>query len=196
MTARGLSTSLTVITGHDPLSEQALAGMALLGGTTVVLMGRGTLGHTAAGLIRHGMAPDTPVGLVERGCTPAQRVCIAPLDGILLASAVAGIASPCVLVIGEVGRLARARTSTCATWCATHERPAPEQVLDERGHRVRHIGAQEHHGAGLVQIRQGKGRPRSSPRTSVAALAAEALRSWPTGSSARTVSRNTTGIIR
>lgn len=106
VTARGLSSSFTVITGHDPLSERTLAGLAQLGGTTVVLMGVGTLGHTAAGLIRHGMAPDTPVGLVERGCTPGQRVCLAPLDGILTAAALAGIASPAVLVIGEVVRLA------------------------------------------------------------------------------------------
>lgn len=106
VTARGLSTSFTVITGHDPLGESALAGLAQLGGTAVVLMGVGTLGHTASGLIRHGMAPDTPVGLVERGCTPEQRVCIAPLEQIQLAAAVAGLASPAVLVIGEVVRLA------------------------------------------------------------------------------------------
>ena len=106
VTARGLSTSFTVITGHDPLSERALAALAHLGGTTVVLMGMGTLGHTAAGLVRHGMSPETPAGLVERGCTPEQRVCIAPLGRILLASAMAGIASPAVLVIGEVVRLA------------------------------------------------------------------------------------------
>jgi uroporphyrin-III C-methyltransferase len=106
VTARGLSKAFTVISGHDPLDEQELAGLAQLGGTVVVLMGIATLGHTAAGLMRHGMDARTPVGIVERGCTPGQRVCIAPLGEILTASAVQGIRSPAVLVIGEVVRLA------------------------------------------------------------------------------------------
>jgi uroporphyrin-III C-methyltransferase len=106
VTARGLSKAFTVISGHDPLSERELAGLAQLGGTVVVLMGVATLGHTAAGLLRHGMAPRTPVGIVERGCTERQRVCVAPLGEILPASAVQGIRSPAVLVIGDVVRLA------------------------------------------------------------------------------------------
>ncbi|NUL48554.1 uroporphyrinogen-III C-methyltransferase [Cellulosimicrobium funkei] len=109
VTARGISKSFTVVSGHDPLSEEELAGLAQLGGhggTVVVLMGMGTLGHTAAGLMRHGLDARTPAGLVERGCTPQQRICLAPLDQILLASAVEGISSPAVLVIGEVVRLA------------------------------------------------------------------------------------------
>ena len=106
VTARGLSKSFTVISGHDPLSEQELAGLAQLGGTAVVLMGVGTLGHTAAGLMRHGLDPRTPVGIVERGFTPDQRACIAPLGEILPAAAGQGVRSPAVLVIGEVVRLA------------------------------------------------------------------------------------------
>jgi uroporphyrin-III C-methyltransferase len=106
VTARGLSKAFTVISGHDPLSERELAGLAQLGGTVVVLMGVATLGHTAAGLLRHGMAPRTPVGIVERGCTERQRVCVAPLGEVLPASAVQGIRSPAVLVIGDVVRLA------------------------------------------------------------------------------------------
>jgi uroporphyrin-III C-methyltransferase len=106
VTARGLSTSFTVISGHDPLSEEQLSGLAQLGGTAVVLMGVGTLGHTTAGLMRHGLHSGTPVGLVERGCTPRQRVCLAPLGEVLVAAAVQGISSPAVLVVGEVVRLA------------------------------------------------------------------------------------------
>lgn len=106
VTARGLSKAFTVISGHDPLSEDELAALAGLGGTAVVLMGMATLGHTAAGLLRHGMDPATPVGIVERGCTDRQRVCIAPLARILPAAAAEGMRSPAVLVIGEVIRLA------------------------------------------------------------------------------------------
>ncbi|MFC7401149.1 uroporphyrinogen-III C-methyltransferase [Citricoccus sp. GCM10030269] len=106
VTARGLSKSFTVISGHDPLSEEELSGLAQLGGTAVVLMGIGTLGHTTAGLLRHGLTADTPVGIIERGCTPEQRVCIASLDRIAMTAAVQGLSSPAVLVIGEVVRLA------------------------------------------------------------------------------------------
>ncbi|MGD6979506.1 MULTISPECIES: uroporphyrinogen-III C-methyltransferase [Citricoccus] len=106
VTARGLSKAFTVISGHDPLSELELSGLARLGGTAVVLMGMATLGHTATGLMRHGVDPRMPVGIVERGCTERQRVCVAPLAEILTASAVQGMRSPAVLVIGEVVRLA------------------------------------------------------------------------------------------
>lgn len=106
VTARGVNRAFTVISGHDPLTEQELAGLTSLGGTVVVLMGIGTLGHTVEGLRRHGLGEDTPVGVVEQGLTSQQRVCLAPLDGILAAVAAQGIGSPAVLVIGEVVRLA------------------------------------------------------------------------------------------
>lgn len=106
VTSRGCSISFTVVSGHDPLREPELSGLAQLNGTVVVLMGMGTLGHTAAGLIRQGMSPNTPVGIVERGCTPEQKTCLAPLGRIHLEAALAGMRSPAVLVIGEVVRQA------------------------------------------------------------------------------------------
>lgn len=108
VTAREVSKSFTVISGHDPLSEQELSGLAALGGTTVILMGVGTLGHTMNGLQRHGMASQTPVGIVERGFSEEQRVLIAPLSDMLGVAAAARLRSPAVLVIGEVVRLAAA----------------------------------------------------------------------------------------
>ena len=106
VTARGINRAFTVISGHDPLTEEELAGLTSLGGTVVVLMGVGTLGHTVEGLRRHGLSDDTPVGVVEKGCSPDQRVCLAPLDEILSATASQRISAPAVLVIGEVVRLA------------------------------------------------------------------------------------------
>ncbi|GGE69076.1 uroporphyrinogen-III C-methyltransferase [Nesterenkonia cremea] len=106
VTARGINRAFTVISGHDPLTEEELAGLTSLGGTVVVLMGVGTLGHTVEGLRRHGLSDDTPVGVVEKGYSPEQRVCLGLLDEILSATAAQRISSPAVLVIGEVVRLA------------------------------------------------------------------------------------------
>lgn len=106
VTARGVTRAFTVISGHDPLSEEELSGLTSLGGTVVVLMGVGTLAHTVEGLRRHGLGPHTPVGIVEKGYSPSQRVCLAPLGEILSATASQRISSPAVLVIGEVVRLA------------------------------------------------------------------------------------------
>lgn len=106
VTARGVSKAFTVISGHDPLSEEELAGLVGVGGTAVILMGVGTLGHTITGLRRHGLPESTPVGIVEKGFSVEQRVSIAPLGQILSVAAEARIGSPAVLVIGEVVRLA------------------------------------------------------------------------------------------
>lgn len=106
VTARGVTRAFTVISGHDPLSEEELSGLASLGGTIVVLMGVGTLAHTVEGLRRHGLGSSTPVGIIEKGYSPSQRVCLASLGDILFASASQRITSPAVLVIGDVVRLA------------------------------------------------------------------------------------------
>lgn len=108
VTARGVSTSFTVISGHDPLSEEELAGLCALGGTVVVLMGVGTLGHTVNGLRRHGMDPTTPAAAVEKGFSQDQRVLISTLESMEHAAARARLRSPAVLVFGEVVRLAAA----------------------------------------------------------------------------------------
>ncbi|PRZ18380.1 uroporphyrinogen-III C-methyltransferase [Nesterenkonia sandarakina] len=131
VTARSVSKSFTVISGHDPLSEQELSGLAALGGTAVILMGVGTLGHTMAGLQRHGLAGETPVGIVERGFSPDQRVLIAPLDQILGVAAAAQLRSPAVLVIGEVVRLAATEPCSGEARSDTDSSPAVagEQVI-------------------------------------------------------------------
>lgn len=108
ITARGVSKAFTVISGHDPLSEDELAGLCLLDGTAVVLMGVGTLGHTLNGLRRQGMDPQMPIAIVEKGFSQDQRVLIAQLDCMESAAAPARLRSPAVLVIGEVVRLAAA----------------------------------------------------------------------------------------
>lgn len=107
VTARGVARSVTVISAHDPLSEEEFSGLSALGGTIVVLMGVSTMGHTLMGLQRHGMR-GTPAAVIENGYSHHQRVFIDTVDTLISTAAVAAVRSPAVMVIGEVVRLAAA----------------------------------------------------------------------------------------
>lgn len=106
VTARGINRVFTVISAHDPLTEDEFNGLVTLGGTIVILMGIGTLGHTVEGLMRHGLSRQTPVGTVENGYCADQRVTLSQLDAVHTVAATQRLRSPAVLVIGEVVKLA------------------------------------------------------------------------------------------
>jgi len=106
VTHRGISHAFTVISGHQRPSEEELAGLALLGGTIVVLMGVVNLEQIAAGLVRAGMDPATPAAVVERGWTDSQRSTFSSLASLADDARRVQVASPAVVVIGEVVRLA------------------------------------------------------------------------------------------
>jgi len=103
VTARGVNTMFTVVSGHDPLSEQQLEQLAKLGGTIVILMGMGTIEQTVSGLLRVGMAKDMPCAIVQSGTTDIQRTSHAPLSS--LAEVARAHSNPAVIVIGEVAQL-------------------------------------------------------------------------------------------
>ncbi|WP_147103329.1 uroporphyrinogen-III C-methyltransferase [Nesterenkonia populi] len=106
VTARSITRTFTVISGHDPLTDEELTGLVALGGTAVILMGVGTLANTLTGLQSHGMRADTPVAVVERGFSDDQRILIADSQEMIATAANAKLRPPAVLVIGEVVRLA------------------------------------------------------------------------------------------
>ncbi|TQL47604.1 uroporphyrin-III C-methyltransferase [Homoserinimonas aerilata] len=106
LTHRGVSHMFTVVSGHDPLSDDELRHLVGLGGTIVVLMGVSTLPQLVAGLRRHGMTATIPIAIIERGHSDEQKTTISDIDGIVDAAALAGVGAPAVLVIGEVVRLA------------------------------------------------------------------------------------------
>lgn len=141
VTARGVSKAFTVISGHDPLSEQELAGLTALSGTTVVLMGVGTLAHTVEGLGRHGMDPSTPMAAVEKGFSPDQRVIIAERSQMLAETARARLRSPAVLVIGEVVRQAAAAAGRGQAEASQtlYQRPAEGAARSEAEDRIRSL---------------------------------------------------------
>jgi uroporphyrin-III C-methyltransferase len=114
VTHRGLSRSVTVLTGHDDLEPAKLAALATLGGTVVVLMGVSRIPSLTAGLLAAGMPADLPVAVVERGWTDEQRTTVGDLAGIAEAVRARGVRSPAVIVVGAVAGLADDPTALAA----------------------------------------------------------------------------------
>ncbi len=109
VTHRGVTRAFTVISGHDPFTEAECRHLVGVGGTIVVLMGVGTFVQCATGLIRAGLDPATPFAAIERGYTPQQRVVRGVIGAAAEVVATAGVASPAVIVIGEVADLPELR---------------------------------------------------------------------------------------
>jgi uroporphyrin-III C-methyltransferase len=103
VTHRGVSSQVTIASGHDPgaLDYEALARAP---GTIVLFMALGGLAEIAACLIEHGRDPQTPAAVVASGTTPEQETVTAPLAEIAEASS--ELRSPALVVIGEVVELA------------------------------------------------------------------------------------------
>ncbi len=106
LTHRGLSHMFTVVSGHAPLSDDEHRHLAGLGGTIVVLMGVNTLPTLVTGLLKHTLSAQTPVAIIERGFSETQRTTVADLGSIRTEASRVGVASPAVLVIGQVVNLA------------------------------------------------------------------------------------------
>jgi uroporphyrinogen III methyltransferase/synthase len=105
VTHRGLSTSFTVVTGHeDPgkgSTDTDWDALARAGGTLVVLMGAGRIADIASALIAGGRDASTPVAAVRWGTRPEQRT----VRGTLATIADLGVESPSAIVIGAVAGL-------------------------------------------------------------------------------------------
>ncbi len=77
VTQRGMSASVTVVTGHRRFGDEDETdwdALARVGGTIVVLMGVAERAAIAQRLIDGGLAPETPVTAVRFGTRPDQEV--------------------------------------------------------------------------------------------------------------------------
>ena len=114
LTHRHLSSSFTVITGHEDPSKDETSinyeALARLGGTLVLLMGVGRLPQIVERLVQAGLHPQTPAAIIERGTTAFQRVVEGPVQHLPQLAADHQIQSPATVVIGEVVRLRAAGT--------------------------------------------------------------------------------------
>jgi uroporphyrin-III C-methyltransferase len=105
VTHRGLSASVTVVTGRtgDPSVPGGVNWDALgrAGGTLVVLMGMAERSTIAAELMASGRPATTPVAVVHWGTTDRQRVVRTTLDSL----AAVDLPAPSIIVIGPVAAL-------------------------------------------------------------------------------------------
>ena len=102
VTHRGVSRAFTVISGHDPLTDQELKALVALEATVVILMGMNNLPQITAGLLRAGLAPDTPAAVVARGFSDRQQAAVATVATLADQVRRRGIDSPAVVVVGQV----------------------------------------------------------------------------------------------
>ena len=111
VTHRGLSASVTVVTGTaaDTEGQERLQmdfdTLARLDGTLVVLMGMHHLQEIADGLIAAGKSPDTSCAVIMEGTTKRQRCMRTVLSRLPAEASSQGFTAPAVIVIGAVTAL-------------------------------------------------------------------------------------------
>lgn len=109
LTHRNHANSLRLLTaqaasGHA--SEHDWHDLARPGQTLAIYMGVAGLADFAERLIQHGGSPDTPTALIENGSRPEQRVVSAKLVDLPRLAEMHAIASPALLVVGDVAAYA------------------------------------------------------------------------------------------
>ena len=106
LTHRGLSSKITLITGHEAPAKEASdidwEQVAKTPGTKVIMMGTDRIAEIAATLVRHGMPATTPIAMVRWGTTGRRKIDFRHAGDIEQVAARAKIEPPTVTVIGEV----------------------------------------------------------------------------------------------
>ncbi len=105
VTHRGVSHAFSVISGHVPPPAEELSALVRLRGTIVILMGVANLTQIVTGLRDAGCADDVPAAVVERGFSDSQRTTVTTVQRLAFDARRLDVASPAVVVIGEVARL-------------------------------------------------------------------------------------------
>ena len=114
LTHRGLAAQVTVITGRSAADDELdFELLAQTPGTLVVFMGVAHLDRIASGLIAAGKDPQTPAAVIARGTQIDSESASGALEEI--AQVAAELASPALLVIGDVVTVAaQLETATAA----------------------------------------------------------------------------------
>lgn len=109
VTHRGVSSSVTFVTGHeDPSKAQsALRWEHLAQGadTLVFFMGVARLTEIAQQLLQHGRSADTPVAVIQWGTYAHQETHVSTLAEVAGMARRAKLTAPALIVVGEVVRL-------------------------------------------------------------------------------------------
>lgn len=112
VTHRGVSDRVTIASGHGADgSEPDYDGLAAAGGTLVLFMGLERLPRLCAGLIAAGLCRTTPAAAVSRGTLADQHAVTTTLAD--LPARAAGLASPTLVVVGDVVRVGGRLAAAC-----------------------------------------------------------------------------------
>jgi uroporphyrin-III C-methyltransferase len=106
VTDRRFAQGVVLVTGHarDGGAAPDWPALARCGLTLVIYMGVARCREIQQGLLTAGMAGDTPAAVVSQACTSRQRHALCRLATLAETVQAAGLASPAVLVVGEVVR--------------------------------------------------------------------------------------------
>ena len=106
LTHRGTASAAVIVTGNeDPESETCSVDwstLAQLDVTLVIFMAARTLPAICRTLVRHGRASTTPAAVIQWGTWSRQKTVEGTLETLAEKAAATSIASPALIVIGEV----------------------------------------------------------------------------------------------
>lgn len=107
VTHREISHGVSFITGHTQNGEAPDWRALVQSGTTLVIyMGMKRLASIVTELLAAGMAMDTPAAAIQQGTLPQQRHIVSTVGMLPMAVQQEGLASPGIIVVGDVVRLA------------------------------------------------------------------------------------------
>jgi uroporphyrin-III C-methyltransferase len=108
VTHREIARGVTFVTGHTKDGQEPnWEALARSGTTLVVYMGLRRLEQIASQLRKAGLSEATPACAIENGTLKTQREIVSTLAGLPAAATQARLASPAIIVVGEVVRFAR-----------------------------------------------------------------------------------------
>lgn len=121
LTHRDHSSAVSFVAGQcKGLTEQDWSGLAGQGRTLVIYMGVATADAIADKLIADGVAPDMPVAVLEKGTCPGHRALKTLLADLGAMVTREKVASPAIIVVGEVVELSDAEDKLVA-WARAAE---------------------------------------------------------------------------
>jgi uroporphyrin-III C-methyltransferase len=124
LTQRGIASSVRLLSGHGESPAPAYDQRE----TLVYFMGLARVAAIARDLRAQGWPASTPVAVIERGTLPGQRVVAGTLNAIARLVRAAHVASPALLVVGNVAKIPALRPHL-----AVVPAPAPGLILMAHG---------------------------------------------------------------
>ncbi|MDD7363102.1 MAG: uroporphyrinogen-III C-methyltransferase [Peptoniphilus sp.] len=102
VTFRDMSRAVTFVTAYTKDGPADFSPYAALPSTLVIYMGLSRAKDIAADLIEGGKDSRTPVAVISKGGDPDMETCVATLEEVSLQGIPENLASPALIVVGEV----------------------------------------------------------------------------------------------